>query len=105
MNSKSHVVDIGQLHLAGLVLGALESGRVRMNARDYQQIASSSTNELAQLRTDELDVLIRRLPPALLALVENVLFERDSCNRDAQDTAPAEDRSWPAVLQRLRRLA
>jgi hypothetical protein len=70
----SFVTD--QLQMAGLVLGALESGRLRMNAADYREIAEAAARELELLGSNELEDIGRRLPPALLLIIENVLWER-----------------------------
>jgi hypothetical protein len=79
MDHASHtsVAATDQLHMAGLVLGALESGRMPMNARDYLDIASAATRELALMNMAELEHASRRLPPALYALVENIMFQRE----------------------------
>jgi hypothetical protein len=74
--SYSSFATTDQLQMAGLVLGALESGRMQMNARDYLDIASAATCELALMDTAELEQLPRRMPPALDDLIENVLFQR-----------------------------
>jgi hypothetical protein len=74
--SQAYVATTDELKMAGLVLGALESGRMQMNARDYLDIASAATCELALLDTAELEQASRRMPPALHGLVENVLFQR-----------------------------
>jgi hypothetical protein len=86
----SSVAVTDQLQMAGLVLGALESGRLRMNAADYREIAAAAARELELLDSNELEHIGRRLPPALLLIVENVLCER-----------AAHDRLSPAVVQEL----
>ena len=75
----SHASDsttTDQLRMAGLVLGALESGRMQMHARDYLDIATAAASELALLDTSELEQASGSMPPALLGLVENVLCQR-----------------------------
>ena len=79
------VATTDQLRMAGLVLGALESGRMQMHARDYLDIASAATCELALLDTSELEQASRLMPPALLGLVENVLFQREAFRHPALD--------------------
>ena len=104
MGTRTHatVTVLDQLHIAGLVLGALESGRMAMNARDYQAIAATASSELERLRTDDLYGLSTLLPPALLSLVENVFFEREASAVAQTRDDCGTDRSWPAVLTRLR---
>src|SRR5664279_4172594 len=80
MKRTSHpaVATTDQLRMAGLVLGALESGRMQMHASDYRDIATAATCELALLDTSELEQASRLMPPALLGLVENVLYQREA---------------------------
>jgi hypothetical protein len=81
--SHSSVAITDQLKMAGLVLGALESGRMPMHALDYLDIASAASCELALLDTAELEQASRWMPPALHGLVENVLFQRESVGHPA----------------------
>jgi len=103
MNFTSHAsvaVVTDQLRMAGLVLGALESGRIHMNAAEYRSIAKAATRELGMLDSEEVVQVALRLPPALLSIVQNVLSERDS--RALMPQANLRDRhSWPTVLRRL----
>ena len=98
MNHASHpsVATTDQLRMVGLVLGALESGRMQMHARDYLNIATAATCELALLDTSEREQASRSMPPALLGLVENVLFEREAVGHPALDltTSRACFRGW-----------
>jgi hypothetical protein len=106
MHHTSHasVATTDQLRMAGLVLGALESGRLRMNARDYRDIASAATCELALLDTAELRRVAHLMPPALSGLIENVLFQRESSGPSWPAPAgPRDFRTWPALMRRMRR--
>jgi hypothetical protein len=96
----SSVVVTDQLQMAGLVLGALESGRLRMNAADYREIAAAAAQELELLDSNELEHIGRRLPPALLLIVENVLCERAALDR-LSPAVVQDRRSWPVVIGHL----
>jgi hypothetical protein len=88
-----------QLRAAGLVLAALEAGRVPMDAGDYLDMAAAAAQELSSLETSELR-LTSQLPPALMALAENVLFDRTCRYRWGPRSNPSL-RAWPAVLEKL----
>ena len=68
------------LLLAGEILGALEAGRMRMDARAYRDIASAALRELILMDTDELQRAATSLSPTLTVLVQNVLSQRGFAN-------------------------
>lgn len=64
------------LSMTGIVLAALESGRMRMHAEDYQASAAAATVELSFLETHELLQLEAVAHEALRDIVSNVISER-----------------------------
>ncbi len=72
-----------QLILGGMVLGALETGRLEMHAQDYCAIASSAALELSFLDTNALASVSANLPSSLHGLIDNLLRARrnwESCS-------------------------
>jgi hypothetical protein len=71
-----------------------------MNAADYREIAAAAAQELELLDSNELEHIGRRLPPALLLIVENVLCERAALDR-LSPAVVQDRRSWPVVIGHL----
>lgn len=105
MGTTSHPVRCitDHIQLAGHVLQALESGRMRMHAADYQEISGWASAEFAKMDTPALWSLRDRVPGPLKAVVENLLFLRaERWTEIAIDQLIAAT-TWSALHDRLRR--
>ena len=74
-----------ELHLASLVLRALETGRLRMDAEDYQAISIQAAALLDECDTGVLLRVRREGPKALREIAENLLDDRGAFDSAAHD--------------------
>lgn len=80
-----------ELHLASLVLRALEIGRLRMDADDYRAVSREAGELLDEYDTAVLMRLRREGPTALREIAENLLDNRGAFDSIAHD--PARERA------------
>jgi hypothetical protein len=62
--------------MAGYILQAFEHGGMPMHAAGYRELAEWAADELSAFDYEALQDIRHRVPGALLAIVENALYER-----------------------------
>lgn len=84
------------------MLDGLETGRLRMHARDYRQLAIGLRARLEDLSTEELIDLARHGRGALAELAERVVFDR-SCSlvRGSERQRSAAEVEFESLMNRL----